>query len=88
MASEQNVIIVGKKSVNDYVLSAILLLNEGHDEVIIRGQGNNINKAVEVFNALRRRLGDSIELVSVNIDSFEKGRRLVPFIEIKIRRTI
>ncbi len=88
MASSANVIVVGKKSVNDYVLSAILLLNEGHDEVIIRGQGNNINKAVEVYNALRRRLGDSIELVSVSIDSFEKGRRLVPFIEIKVRRTI
>ena len=88
MASEPNVIVVGKKPVNDYVLSAILLLNEGHDEVVIRGQGNNINKAVEVYNALRHRLGDSIELVSVNIDSFEKGRRLVPFIEIRIRRTI
>ena len=88
MASAPNVILVGKKPVNDYVLSAILVLNEGHDEVIIKGQGNNINKAVEVYNALRRRLGDSIELVSVNIDSFEKGRRLVPYIEIRIRRTV
>ncbi len=86
--SEANVIVIGKKSISDYVLSAILLFNEGHEEIIIRGQGGNVSKAVEVYNALRSRLGDSVELVSVTIDSFERGRRLVPVIEIKVKRSL
>ncbi|RUM48009.1 MAG: DNA-binding protein [Hyperthermus sp.] len=88
MAVEENTIIIGKKPIADYVLSAIVVLNKGFDEVVIRGQGANISKAVDVYNALVNRLRDSVELVSVRIDSIEKGRRLIPFIEIKVRRTI
>jgi DNA-binding protein Alba len=88
MAAEENVIIIGKKSIADYVLSAILIFNEGYDEVIIRGQGPNVSKAVDVYNALYSRLKDGIELVGVTIDSIERGRRLIPVIEIKVRRKI
>jgi DNA-binding protein Alba len=88
MAAEENVVIIGKKSVTDYVLAAILLFNEGYDEVTIRGQGPNISKAVDVYNALVNRLQDGVELVGVNIDSIQRGRRLVPIIEIKVRRRI
>ncbi|WP_228546795.1 DNA-binding protein [Hyperthermus butylicus] len=85
---EENVVVIGKKPVTDYVLAAILLFNEGYDEVIIKGQGNNVSKAVDVYNALANRLQDGIELVDVKIDSVERGRRLVPVIEIKVRRKI
>ncbi len=85
---EENVVVVGRKSLPDYVLEAILLFNEGYDEVIIRGQGPNVGKAVDLYNALRRRLQGGIELVGVKIDSIERGRRLIPIIEIRVRRTI
>ena len=88
MATEENVIVIGKKPVIDYVLTAILLFNEGYDEVVIKGQGNNVSKAVDVYNALKNRMQDGIELVDVSIDSKEKGRRLIPIIEIRVRRII
>jgi DNA-binding protein len=88
VAAEENVVIIGKKPVMDYVLAAILLFNEGYDEVIIRGQGDNISKAVDVYNALLNRLQDGVELVGVKIDSIERGRRLVPIIEIRVRRKL
>ena len=88
MAAEENVIVVGKKPVADYVLSAILAFNEGYDEIVIRGQGPNITKAVDVYNALAARLQDSIELKEVKIDSIERGRRLVSYIEIRVRRVV
>jgi len=88
MSAGENVIIVGKKSVNDYVLAAILLFNEGHDEIVIKGKGANIGKAVDVYNALKDRLSDSLELVSVTIDSEVFGNRIIPYIEIKVRRTL
>jgi DNA-binding protein Alba len=87
-AGEGNVIVVGKKGIPDYVLAAILLFNEGHEEVVIRGHGQNINKAVDIYNALAQRLRDSLELVEVKIDSVERGKRLVPFIEIRVRRKL
>jgi DNA-binding protein Alba len=88
MSAEENVVVIGKKPVMDYVLAAILLFNEGYDEVIIRGQGDNVSKAVDVYNALQARLQDGIELVDVRIDSIERGRRLVPIIEIKVKRRL
>ncbi|NPA05144.1 MAG: DNA-binding protein [Crenarchaeota archaeon] len=87
-AARDNVVVVGRKSVSDYVLSAILLFNEGKDEIIIKGRGENISKAVDVYNALKARLEDSLELVSVRIDSERVGPRLVSFIEIKVRRVL
>ncbi|MET1102273.1 MAG: DNA-binding protein [Pyrodictiaceae archaeon] len=87
--STDNVIVIGKKPIRDYVLSAILLFNEGHEEIVLKAKGSNISKAVDVYNALRNRLPDNIELVSINIDSIEKGaRKLIPVIEIKVRRSI
>lgn len=88
MAAEENIIIIGKKPVIDYVLATIVLFNEGYDEVIIRGQGSNVSKAVDVYNALVHRLQDGVELVGVSIDSVERGRRLIPVIEIRVRRKI
>ncbi len=88
MAVRGNVVIVGKKPVSDYVLSIILLFNQGHDTVVIRAKGDAISKAVDVYNALKARLADSIELESVNIDSQEVGRRLIPMIEIRVKRTL
>ncbi len=86
--AEDNVIIVGKKPVRDYVLSAVLLFNEGHDEIVIRARGNNISKAVDVVNILRARL-TGIELAGVKIDSIERdAHRLIPVIEIRVRRNI
>ena len=88
MSVEENVVVIGKKPVMDYVLAAILLFNEGYDEIIIRGQGDNVSKAVDVYNALLARLQDGVELVDVKIDSIERGRRLVPIIEIKVKRKL
>lgn len=88
MSAGEHVIVIGKKSVNDYVLTAILLFNEGHDEIVIRGKGVNIGKAVDVYNALKDRLSDSLELVSITIDSETLGNRILPYIEIKVKRTL
>lgn len=87
-APADNVVVIGKKSVPDYVLEVILKFNEGIDEVVIKGRGQMISKAVDVYNALKSKLGDSLQLVSVNIDSDNIGGRLVSYIEIRVRRTI
>ncbi len=88
MVRDPNTIIVGRKQRDDYVLSAIVLLNQGADYAIIRGQGELIYKAVDVYNSLKERLGSSIELEDVSIGSEKIGSRRLSFIEIKVRRVI
>lgn len=84
--TQPNIVVIGKKSVANYVLASIVLFNQGMDEVIIKGRGEAISKAVDVYNALKTRLGDSLELVEVEIGSERAGKRLTSYISIKVRR--
>lgn len=83
---QPNVVVIGKKSVANYVLASIVLFNQGVDEVVIKGRGEAITKAVDVYNALKSRLGDSLELVKVEIGSERSGRRLTSYIAIRVKR--
>ncbi len=88
MAEAPNVVLIGKKPIDNYVLSAIVLFNQGEDEVVIKARGDNISKAVDVYNALKDRLGDGVELVDVEIGSEHSRGRLVSFIKIRIKRSL
>lgn len=83
---EPNMVVIGRKSVSNYVLAVIVMFNQGIDEVVLKARGEAINKAVEVYNALRDRLGDSIELAGVEIGSEYSGTRRVSYIKIRIKR--
>jgi len=81
-----SVVNVGKKPVEDYLFDVILRFQEGEDTVVIKGFGVFISKAVDVYNRLKERLGESIELMDVEIGSEKTGRRIKPFIAIKVKR--
>ncbi len=84
--AEPNMVVVGRKPVSSYVLAVIVMFNQGVDEVVIKARGEAISKAVEVYNALRDRLGDSIELVGAEIGSEYTRARRTSYIKIKVRR--
>jgi DNA-binding protein len=88
MVRDPNTIVVGRKHRDDYVLSTIVLLNQGAEYAIIRGQGDLIYKAVDVYNSLKERLGDSLRLEDVSIGSEKTGSRRISYIEIKVRRAV
>ncbi|RLG81607.1 MAG: DNA-binding protein [Thermoprotei archaeon] len=77
---------IGKKSIDDYIFEIIVSFQEGIDTVIIRGYGAHISKAVDIYNELYSRLGDSIELLNVEIGSERRGGRVKPFIAIHVKR--
>jgi len=81
-----SVVDVGKKSIEDYLFDVILRFQEGDEIVVIKGAGDFISKAVDVYNRLKERLGDSVELVNVEIGSERRGRRIRSFIAIKVKR--
>ncbi|MCX8184349.1 MAG: DNA-binding protein [Sulfolobales archaeon] len=78
---------VGRRSINDYMTSIAIIFNQGVRSVVIRGCGDNIHRAVALYNVLKLKLGDSIKLVNVKIGSEKRGSRYVPYIEIEVERT-
>ncbi|MCX8208935.1 MAG: DNA-binding protein [Sulfolobales archaeon] len=79
-------ISVGRRSISDYMTSIAIIFNQGVKSVVIRGSGDNIHRAVTLYNVLKSRLGDSIKLVNVKIGSEKRGSKYVPYIEIEIER--
>lgn len=86
-ARKPNEIVISKaKRIEDYVLDIIVMFNQGYDEVEIKGIGNSIYKAVEVYNMLKDRLGEGIILEKTDIGSEVKDRRRISYISIKLKR--
>ncbi|MEZ0394650.1 MAG: DNA-binding protein [Desulfurococcaceae archaeon] len=77
---------VGLKPVEDYVFEVVLSFQEGSSEVVIKGRGQSISKAVDVYNAVVDRLGEGVELAGVEIGSEEFKGRLRSYIAIRLRR--
>ncbi len=66
--SEPAAIFVGKKSVMNYVLAALLQFDSGAKEIVLKARGRAISKAVDVAEIIKRRLlEDKIEVKDVKI---------------------
>ena len=88
MSSPANVKIidVARKPLTDYVFDAVVTFNQGIDELAIRGRGDFISKAVDVYRLLYERLGDTIEITNIEIGSEKFRGRRRSYILIKIKR--
>ena len=86
IVEEARLVNIGAKPVEDYVFETILIFQEGSSTVLLKGSGAFISKAVDVYNALVSRLGDSVELVKVDIGSDRFKGRFKPFIAITVRK--
>ncbi len=79
------IVVSRTKSVSDYVLDIITLMNQGFDEVKIKGLGREISKAVDVYNSLKSRMENGIELRDVQIGT-DKERKRTSYILITVVR--
>src|SRR2546428_12139510 len=64
---EPNMVRIGKKPIMNYVVACMTLLNTGVADVMVRGRGQSITKAVEVVDMLRRGVLKNIRSYSVEI---------------------
>jgi len=88
MGIDEEVIIVGRKPVMNYVLSAVVLFNQGISRVIVKGKGEDISKAVDVANSILERLGDTIKVKEIKIGSENRKGKLVSFISVILEKII
>lgn len=87
----ENVILVGKKPVMNYVLATITQLNEGVSEVTVKARGRAISRAVDVVEIVRKRFIPELKLKGIKIDTeeldSEGGKKLnVSTIEITVSK--
>lgn len=86
MDKVERTVVVTKKPIDDLIFEIVLLFREGVDIVIIKGYGPYISRAVDLYNILVNRMGESIELVEVATGSERRRGAPRSFIAIKVRR--
>jgi len=73
--SEQDVVLIGKKPVMNYVIACLTLFNSGKQTITVRARGLAISHAVDTVELLRRAFIKDLELQKITIgsQSFEKA---------------
>ena len=90
-SNHDNVVLVGKKPVMNYVTACITFFNSGEKEVVIKARGRAISRAVDTVELLRRAFVKDLEIYGIGIDTeelykFEGQKTNVSTIEITIAK--
>ncbi|MEW5759785.1 MAG: DNA-binding protein Alba [Candidatus Thermoplasmatota archaeon] len=64
---EDNVVYVGKKPLMSYVLAAVMQINVGTMEVVIKARGKAISRAVDVAEVLKNRFVTDAKVKEIKI---------------------
>ncbi len=75
---------VGSKPMETYVLLFNNYVNQGVKKVVLYGRGDNIVRAVDLYNLISRRLGGLVRLSKVNIGTVEYSGRRSSYIELEV----
>lgn len=67
----ENVVLIGKKPVMNYVTACITFFNTGEKHVIVKARGRAISRAVDTIELLRRAFVKNLEIESIEINTEE-----------------
>jgi DNA-binding protein len=70
----ENVVLIGKKPVMNYVTACITFFNSGEKQVIVKARGRAISRAVDSVELLRRAFVKDLEIKSIDINTEELVR--------------
>lgn len=84
---QKKLILVTRSPFEEQVLNVILSLRElkENEVLVVKGRGEYIPRAIDIYNEVRKRLGSSLILEGVSIGSEKAGRRVLSYIEIALR---
>ncbi|MEM1630220.1 MAG: DNA-binding protein [Saccharolobus sp.] len=86
MSKINEITVRRSKSIEDHVLDIIVMFNQGFDEVVVKGIGKEISRAVDIYNRLKERLGDGVQIVNIETGSEIKDRRRISYILLRLKR--
>jgi DNA-binding protein len=73
-AQTDNVVLIGKKPVMNYVTACITFFNSGEKNVFVKARGRAICRAVDTVELLRRAFVKDLEIESIEISTEELDR--------------
>jgi DNA-binding protein len=73
-SKSDNVVLIGKKPIMNYVTACITFFNSGEKQVVVKARGRAISRAVDTIELLRRAFVKNLEINNVNIDTEELFR--------------
>ncbi len=70
----ENVVLIGRKPVMNYVIACLTFFNAGENEVVVKARGRAISTAVDTIELLRRAFLKGLGLKSIEIGTEEMTR--------------
>jgi DNA-binding protein len=70
----ENVVLIGRKPVMNYVTACITFFNSGEKQVTVKARGRAICRAVDTIELLRRAFIKDLEIKSIDIGTEELFR--------------
>jgi archaea-specific DNA-binding protein len=70
----ENVVLIGKKPVMNYVTACITFFNSGEKQVVVKARGRAISRAVDTVELLRRAFIKNLDIHRIDIDTEELFR--------------
>jgi DNA-binding protein len=70
----ENVVLIGRKPVMNYVTACITFFNSGGKQVVVKARGRAICRAVDTVELLRRAFIKDLEIKTININTEELAR--------------
>lgn len=70
----ENVVLIGRKPVMNYVIACITFFNAGEKQVVVKARGRAISRAVDTIELLRRAFVKDLEVKSIAIGTEELVR--------------
>jgi len=88
----ENVVLIGRKPVMNYVVACITFFNSGENEVTVKARGRAISRAVDTVELLRRAFVKDLDVQNIStgteeIQREEGGARNVSTVEITVAKT-
>jgi DNA-binding protein len=70
----ENVVLIGKKPIMNYVVACLTFFNSGAQKVVIKARGRAISRAVDTVELLRRAFVKDLQLKDISIGTEEVTR--------------
>ncbi len=70
----ENVVLIGRKPVMNYVVACLTFFNAGENEVVVKARGRAISRAVDTIELLRRAFVKDLGLKNIEIGTEELTR--------------
>ncbi len=70
----ENVVLIGRKPVMNYVVACLTFFNSGEKDVTVKARGRAISRAVDTIELLRRAFVKDLGIKNIKIDTEEMTR--------------